>query len=284
MSSPEDCLGARHSHQRQLDHGSGISAPQESSLRSKRQPARHQSQLDHGSGINAPQESISQPVSSDEEEDPEDHHAWPVHSPTWRSRRLEKILLLCNTELQNRPSKNKTMRVWGHQHRVKDRHQLGDLLHRDHTKHLRTATLLWQTTHKQPQKTTPLPTWLPNYPTPHPLHPVLQDLHTKRPKTFLGLRHHTQTSWEIITEDKLDTIQKASIGEGKQCVGYGKQGAGDGKQVALLGDKVSQNFMTALFRALKAHFLPADNILPRSFAEAKSAINPLPTPIEKEQM
>ncbi|CAH1272595.1 Hypp4890 [Branchiostoma lanceolatum] len=46
---------------------------------------------------------------------------------------------------------------------------------------------------------------------------------------------------------------------------------------------VSQAFMTALFRVLKTHFLPADNILPRSYVEAKSIAEPLLTPIEKDQ-
>ncbi|CAH1242334.1 Hypp6585 [Branchiostoma lanceolatum] len=60
-------------------------------------------------------QSANQFLMSDEEADPEDHYTWLVYSPTWRSKRLEKILQLCDTELQNRPSKNKrrTKRVRG---------------------------------------------------------------------------------------------------------------------------------------------------------------------------
>ncbi|CAH1240901.1 Hypp6182 [Branchiostoma lanceolatum] len=39
---------------------------------------------------------------SDEEVDPEDHHTWLVRSTTWRSKRLDRILLLCDTELQKK--------------------------------------------------------------------------------------------------------------------------------------------------------------------------------------
>ncbi|CAH1264058.1 Hypp2834 [Branchiostoma lanceolatum] len=58
-------------------------------------------------------QSATQFVMSDEEVDPGGHYTWLVHSPTWRSKRLKKILLHCDTELDKKPStdRKRTKRV-----------------------------------------------------------------------------------------------------------------------------------------------------------------------------
>ncbi|XP_078609813.1 uncharacterized protein LOC144881039 isoform X2 [Branchiostoma floridae x Branchiostoma japonicum] len=48
--------------------------------------------------------------------------------------------------------------------------------------------------------------------------------------------------------------------------------------------QISQAFMSALFRVLGNYYLPPDNILPRSFREAKAIIEPLLTPMVKIEM
>ncbi|XP_019632057.1 PREDICTED: uncharacterized protein C14orf93-like [Branchiostoma belcheri] len=50
---------------------------------------------------------------SDEESEIDDKDTWLVRSPTWRSKRFNKILLLCDTELDKKPDKNnkRTRRV-----------------------------------------------------------------------------------------------------------------------------------------------------------------------------
>ncbi|KAI8490596.1 hypothetical protein Bbelb_318640 [Branchiostoma belcheri] len=44
---------------------------------------------------------------SDEESETDDNYTWMIRSPTWRSKRLNEILLLCDTELDKKPGRNK---------------------------------------------------------------------------------------------------------------------------------------------------------------------------------
>ena len=44
---------------------------------------------------------------SDEESDMDGKNTWLIRSPTWRSKRLNEILLLCDTELEKKQGKNK---------------------------------------------------------------------------------------------------------------------------------------------------------------------------------